>query len=195
MQPLALVTGASRGIGRGIALGLARAGWSVVINYAGNQAAARDTARDCAALAPAAQFPVIQADITKAVEAGTIGGIRLIDHVAKWAYVPKGSPVKLPDGRSATVTIDLAGLDISLTLKRQGEPNEYPDDFYLAGSNLDLLSERLTCGRCKGLSPGETRLVTLATVRTALAEHRSAPPRFLVNIRSGLKIPLPPLDR
>lgn len=134
-------------------------------------------------------------DITKAVEAGTIGGIRLIDHVAKWAHIPKGSRVKLPDGQSATVTIDLAGLDISLTLKRQGQPDEYPDDFYLADSNLDLLSERLTCDRCKNLSPGETRLVTLANGRIALAEHRNAPPRFLVNIRSGLKIPLPPLDR
>ena len=66
MQPLALVTGASRGIGRGIALGLARAGWSVVINYAGNEAAARETARDCATLAPGTRFPIIQADITKA---------------------------------------------------------------------------------------------------------------------------------
>ncbi|MFM9079785.1 MAG: SDR family NAD(P)-dependent oxidoreductase, partial [Opitutaceae bacterium] len=32
----ALVTGASRGIGRGIALELARAGGRVAINYAGN---------------------------------------------------------------------------------------------------------------------------------------------------------------
>src|ERR1043166_1611164 len=36
----ALVTGASRGIGRGIAIELARAGCRVAINYAGNAAAA-----------------------------------------------------------------------------------------------------------------------------------------------------------
>ena len=36
----ALVTGASRGIGRGIAIELARAGCRVAINYAGNVAAA-----------------------------------------------------------------------------------------------------------------------------------------------------------
>ena len=41
--PAALVTGASRGIGRGIALELAAAGWRVAINYAGNAAAAADT--------------------------------------------------------------------------------------------------------------------------------------------------------
>jgi 3-oxoacyl-[acyl-carrier protein] reductase len=38
----ALVTGASRGIGRGIALELARAGYRVAINYAGNTTAATE---------------------------------------------------------------------------------------------------------------------------------------------------------
>ncbi|MBW3637590.1 MAG: SDR family NAD(P)-dependent oxidoreductase, partial [Armatimonadetes bacterium] len=39
-MPISLVTGAGRGIGRGIAVELARLGHSVVINYAGNSAAA-----------------------------------------------------------------------------------------------------------------------------------------------------------
>jgi NAD(P)-dependent dehydrogenase (short-subunit alcohol dehydrogenase family) len=47
VNPVALITGASRGIGRGIALELARAGWDLVINYAGNAAAAEKTAQDC----------------------------------------------------------------------------------------------------------------------------------------------------
>jgi NAD(P)-dependent dehydrogenase (short-subunit alcohol dehydrogenase family) len=42
----ALVTGASRGIGRGIALALAGAGFDVVVNYASNLAAAEDTAAE-----------------------------------------------------------------------------------------------------------------------------------------------------
>jgi NAD(P)-dependent dehydrogenase (short-subunit alcohol dehydrogenase family) len=41
----ALVTGASRGIGRGIALELARAGCKVAINYAGNAQAAQEALR------------------------------------------------------------------------------------------------------------------------------------------------------
>ena len=39
-MPIALVTGASRGIGRGIAVALGGLGWQVAVNYAGNAAAA-----------------------------------------------------------------------------------------------------------------------------------------------------------
>lgn len=46
-----LVTGASRGLGRGIALALAAAGYSVAINYRGNRDAAEKTAAECARLA------------------------------------------------------------------------------------------------------------------------------------------------
>jgi NAD(P)-dependent dehydrogenase (short-subunit alcohol dehydrogenase family) len=42
---VALITGASRGIGRGAALALAGRGWSVVVNFRGNAAAAEDTLR------------------------------------------------------------------------------------------------------------------------------------------------------
>jgi 3-oxoacyl-[acyl-carrier protein] reductase len=47
MNPAALITGGSRGIGRGIALALAQAGWDVLINYRANENAARETAREC----------------------------------------------------------------------------------------------------------------------------------------------------
>jgi NAD(P)-dependent dehydrogenase (short-subunit alcohol dehydrogenase family) len=68
MKRVALITGASRGIGRGIALELAKTGWHLVINYAGNAAAASQTAADCLAAAQAGghaiQTATCQADIS-----------------------------------------------------------------------------------------------------------------------------------
>jgi NAD(P)-dependent dehydrogenase (short-subunit alcohol dehydrogenase family) len=64
-HPVALVTGASRGLGRGIAVRLAELGFSVVINYAGNDAAARETASLCASKAgtPGGKFVPLKADV------------------------------------------------------------------------------------------------------------------------------------
>lgn len=66
-----LVTGASRGIGKGIALELARAGHPVAIHYNGNREAAEATAAECAELLAApratgtgAALPVFQANIS-----------------------------------------------------------------------------------------------------------------------------------
>jgi len=69
MNRVALITGASRGIGRGIALELARLGHDLVINYAGNENAAQQTAKDCVALAQdsgkAIHAEICQADISQ----------------------------------------------------------------------------------------------------------------------------------
>jgi NAD(P)-dependent dehydrogenase (short-subunit alcohol dehydrogenase family) len=45
--PVVLVTGASRGLGRGIAQALAQDGKSVAVHFASNRAAAEETVRDC----------------------------------------------------------------------------------------------------------------------------------------------------
>jgi len=47
VNPVALITGASRGIGRGIALELAAIGYDVVINFVSSTKDATATARDC----------------------------------------------------------------------------------------------------------------------------------------------------
>ena len=60
----ALVTGASRGIGRAIAVALAKAGADVAINYAGNEDAAKQTESLCAAYG--VNTLVIKADVSEA---------------------------------------------------------------------------------------------------------------------------------
>lgn len=72
MNKAALVTGASRGIGRGIALELAKLGHDLVINFAGNAAAAGQTADDCATTAKATgktiRAEICQADISNGAD-------------------------------------------------------------------------------------------------------------------------------
>ncbi|MCW8129046.1 MAG: 3-ketoacyl-ACP reductase [Planctomycetota bacterium] len=62
-RPAALVTGGSRGIGRGIAVELARAGWDVGINYSSNAAAAQEAIQEVKAAAPAVRAEAVQGDI------------------------------------------------------------------------------------------------------------------------------------
>lgn len=57
----AIVTGSSRGIGKGIALSLAAAGWRIVINYHSNDAAAQAAKAEVEALGSEAL--VVQADM------------------------------------------------------------------------------------------------------------------------------------
>lgn len=61
MSKVAIVTGGSRGIGRGIVLGLATQGWAVAVNYRGNAAAAEETAQMAAQIGGEAL--IVQADI------------------------------------------------------------------------------------------------------------------------------------
>jgi NAD(P)-dependent dehydrogenase (short-subunit alcohol dehydrogenase family) len=63
--PVALVTGGSRGLGRGICVALAGAGYAVAINYAGNEAAASETA---ALLGPETPSLLIQGDVGEAAD-------------------------------------------------------------------------------------------------------------------------------
>ncbi|MBW5444613.1 3-oxoacyl-[acyl-carrier-protein] reductase [Cohnella sp. CFH 77786] len=62
----ALVTGASRGIGRAIAIALAEAGADVAVNYAGSEAAAAETVKAIEALGR--KSVMIKANVGKAAE-------------------------------------------------------------------------------------------------------------------------------
>src|SRR5690242_13635378 len=66
IKPAVLVTGGSRGIGRGICVALAKSGWRIGINYAGNAAAAQET-KDLVAQAGGVGEPV-QGDVSNTAQ-------------------------------------------------------------------------------------------------------------------------------
>lgn len=84
--PAILVTGSSRGLGRGVAERLAAAGFSVAIHYASNREAADAVAAACKDLAPnsAQIFPVVGGDIgtesgRRGVFDGALGALGRLD--------------------------------------------------------------------------------------------------------------------
>lgn len=64
MKQTAIVTGGSRGIGRAVAVRLAKDGMNLVINYRGNSAAAEETERMCRELG--AEVLLVQSDVSRA---------------------------------------------------------------------------------------------------------------------------------
>ena len=64
MKQTAIVTGGSRGIGRAVAMRLAKDGMNLVINYRGNSAAAEETERLCRELG--AEVLLVQGDVSHA---------------------------------------------------------------------------------------------------------------------------------
>jgi NAD(P)-dependent dehydrogenase (short-subunit alcohol dehydrogenase family) len=82
-RPVALVTGGSRGIGRGICVELARRAYAVAVNFAGNEAAARETEESIARDVPGTDTGRFQADVGCAADRD-----RLVEEVlARWGRI------------------------------------------------------------------------------------------------------------
>ncbi len=73
-NPLVLVTGASRGLGRGIALTCAQSGFDVAIHYNGNKTAAEEAAALCKSVAAnsAQQFAIVQGNMGSSADRSRI---------------------------------------------------------------------------------------------------------------------------
>lgn len=85
-ESVALVTGSSRGLGRGVAESLARAGMSVAIHYSSNQTAANEVVEACKNLAPDStqRFEIVGGNLgttegRQAIFDGTIAAFGRID--------------------------------------------------------------------------------------------------------------------
>ena len=85
----AIVTGASRGIGRSVATRLARDGFAVAVNYAGNATKAEEVVAEIKAAA-GGQAIAVQADVASAIDVerlfkeavDTFGGVNVVVNCA-----------------------------------------------------------------------------------------------------------------
>lgn len=118
--PLALVTGGSRGIGRGICQSLARAGFSVIVNYATNNGAAQECRKlllASGAASPKQRFELFQSDISKARDRARLVGF--IERECGWVDLVVNNAGVAPEVRADLLSATEESFDrlISINLK------------------------------------------------------------------------------
>ena len=134
--PTALVTGGSRGIGRGICLSLARAGFGVAINYTANAEAAEECKRLCMEAAPdtkKARFETIRADISDPQ-----GRARLIEFIERgpgWIDVLVNNAGVAPEVRADLLEATEESFDrlIAINLKGPYFLTQAVANYWIAG--------------------------------------------------------------
>ena len=118
---VALVTGASRGIGRGIAVELARIGYSVAINFKSRETAALESRAFCQKISPGtskARFETFQADIANADHR-----TRLVKSVAErfgWIDLLVNNAGAAPDVRTDILEADEESFDRLMAINAKG---------------------------------------------------------------------------
>jgi 3-oxoacyl-[acyl-carrier protein] reductase len=157
-RPVALITGASRGIGAGIALELASAGFNLALHYNSNEAALQDVTRHLA-LIEACQFSIHKAQLGSPSECET-----LIASVLKaWSRVDV-----LVNNAGVCITHDLRSSSLDFASFQQAV-QETIDVNFLGPANLSFL-----CTRAFETQPGGGRIINI-TSRAAKRGELTAP--------------------
>lgn len=144
---VAIVTGGSRGIGRGIALALADAGWDVVVNYARNADAANDVVRQVESLgrrARAVQADVGSRDDRARLVAQTVSDLGRIDLLVNNAGVA-------PDVRADVLDATEESFDRLININLKGP-------YFLT----QLVARQMIAQTKRGLPPG--KIVTISSI-------------------------------
>ena len=122
MRKTAIVTGASRGIGRAIALRLAADGFGVVVNYAGNAAKAEEVVNEITSAggrALAVQADVANLEDVKQLFEKTLKAFGQIDVVVNNAGIMPLSPIAKVTWRPSTKSLPRTSAEPSSSSRRR----------------------------------------------------------------------------
>jgi len=162
MNSVALITGASRGIGRGIALELAKIGTDLVINYASNLSAAKQTAADCLSSAKA-NGKIIRAEICQADIASGTDRNKLIDFTkekfGRLDLLVNNAGVA-PDVRADILEAPEASFDRMININVKGP-------YFLTQLAAKWMIQQTKAGstkRAKNASGTQPRIITISSI-------------------------------